>query len=124
MFKKATARDPQKRYRSARAFADALEEVGILQDVDRARARLRDVALSARLRDQRKNYERAVRKVRDASNVDELEGALMRALEEPDRVERVDVEEQALLHADRLAADTTHLRAADPMESSELPAAL
>jgi len=124
VFKKATARDPQKRYRSARAFADALEEVGILQDVDRARARLRDVALSARLRDQRKNYERAVRKVRDASNVDELEGALMRALEEPDRVERVDVEEQALLHADRLAADTTHLRAADPMESSELPAAL
>ena len=122
VYKKATARDPAKRYKSARAFAEALEGLGVLEDEDAAREKLREVALAARLTDQRRGYERAVRKVRNAPHAQELEGALLRALEEPDRVELIEVNSGKMLHADTLSADTNAYPTRDPLPVKVSPA--
>ena len=111
VFKRATARDPKKRYRSARKFAEALQGLDLIPDLEKARVRLQRLVTTARLTDGRRGYERAVAQVKHASGAGELEGALLRALEAPDRVERVPVEEDSLLHADQLAANTATLSA-------------
>ena len=58
--------------------------------------------MAARLMDGRRGYERAVLMAKSAASDGDLEGALMRALEEPDRVERVAVDRSAVGEAERL----------------------
>jgi eukaryotic-like serine/threonine-protein kinase len=94
VFAKATALDPADRYASARAFADALDRVLFEYDAERCRKELRELVRSARASERQRGLERAVVRARFAAtnDLDGLEDALLRALEQPDRVERVDIE--------------------------------
>jgi len=100
VYKKATARNPVKRFQSAEAFADALDELGLVPDVVRATKRLQAMSIAARVADGRLGFEKAVREVKVAASEGGLEGALLRALEEPDRVERVELGSVLLLRAE------------------------
>ena len=100
VYKRATARDPDRRYATARQFSDALDRLGLVRDRPKCRERLRRLALAARLADGRRAYERAVRDVRVGATAEELEMALLRALAVPDRVGRVDSRAAAPQRAD------------------------
>jgi len=109
----ATHRDPERRPRSCLALADDLRGLGILRDGDRVREELAGIAIAARVSDGKRGYEKAVRRVKSLASAD-LEGALLRALESPDRVERVDTGENGLLDADALGARTRMSRPLRP----------
>jgi serine/threonine protein kinase len=102
VFQKATALEPADRYASARAFADALDRVLFEYDAERCRRELRELVRSARATERQKGLERAVVRARCAAtnDLDDLEEALLRALEQPDRVERVDVDWDRLKNTD------------------------
>lgn len=102
VFAKATALDPGERFASARAFAHALESLVLRYDAKRYRAELKNLVLSARTTDTQKGLERAVVRARFAAehDTDGLEDALLRALETPDRVERVPIDWESLKKAE------------------------
>jgi serine/threonine protein kinase len=102
VFAKATALDPVDRYASARAFADAVDRVLDEYDTERCKSELRELVLSARASDGQRGLERAVVRARFAAerDLDDLERALLRALEKPDRVERVPIDWDTLETAD------------------------
>jgi serine/threonine-protein kinase len=104
VFKKATAKEPARRYPTARAFIDALKELPVTIDPDNCRLRMRKIPLQARLQDETKTYERAVMRAKTAAERDlgDLEDALLRALESPDRVERVSIDRERLSDAEQL----------------------
>ncbi|MFO0723369.1 MAG: serine/threonine-protein kinase [Myxococcota bacterium] len=104
VYEHATARSPERRYQTAGEFLAALKQVPIGIDEDSARDRLSQLPIAARLMDTKRGYERAVMQAKSAATEADLEGAVMRALEEPDRVERVDVDWQALKQAERVRA--------------------
>jgi serine/threonine protein kinase len=108
VFSKATALEPADRYASARAFADALDRVLFEYDAERCRNELKDLVLSARASDRQRGLERAMMRARFAAerDLDDLERALLRALEKPDRVERVDIDWETLKTADVLTPAT------------------
>jgi serine/threonine protein kinase len=90
VFKKATALREQDRYASARAFADALDSVLAEYDAERCRRELETLVREARQKESIGRFEQAVARARIAAEND-LEGAILSALEEPDRVERVEI---------------------------------
>ena len=90
VFAKATALRPEDRYLSARAFADALDSVLLEYDLGRCRAELGQVVSAACRKDSLASFDRAVARARVAAESD-LEDAILNALEQPDRVERVDI---------------------------------
>lgn len=102
VFAKAVALDPRDRYASARAFADALDRVLFEYDADACRRELRDLVRWARRSDRQRGLEQAMIRARFAAerDPDDLEDALLRALEDPDRVERVDIDWERLRTAD------------------------
>lgn len=101
IYRKATAKRPSDRFGSALEFAEALREVpGRMRPVE-AKSVLSTFPRDARIFETRRTYESAVARARDASTGD-LEGALLRALEDPDRVERVDVDWDSLSSAEKL----------------------
>jgi serine/threonine protein kinase len=101
IYRKATAKRPSDRYESALHFAEALREVpGRMRPVE-AKSVLSTFPRDARIFETRRTYESAVARARDASASD-LESALLRALEDPDRVERVDVDWESLSSAEKL----------------------
>jgi hypothetical protein len=103
VFKKAVAKDPARRYPTARAFIDALKELPVSIDPDNCRLRMRKIPLQARLQDETKTYERAVMRAKSAASAErDLEDALLRALESPDRVERVAIDRERLSDAEQL----------------------
>ncbi len=102
VYKKATHKDPSRRYDSAGDLADDIEALELIGSIEEARARLRRLAVGARLADGRRRYERAVRDAKVSASKDDLEGALLRALQEPDRVERVDLDDSQPVPAERL----------------------
>lgn len=102
VYKKATHKDPTRRYDSAGDLADDIEALELIGSIEEARARLRRLAVGARLADGRRRYERAVRDAKVSASKDDLEGALLRALQEPDRVERVDLDDSQPVPAERL----------------------
>lgn len=104
VYEHATARSPERRYQTAGEFLAALKAVPIGIDVEMAQDRLSQLPGAARFLDTRKGYERAVLQAKSAATEADLEGAVLRALEEPDRVERVDVDWQALKQAERVRA--------------------
>jgi serine/threonine-protein kinase len=106
VFKKAVAKDPARRFQTAREFMMALREVPLAIDPEACRARLRKIPLSARLQDETRTYERAVLRAKNAAERD-LEGVLLRALESPDRVERVPIDRASLSSAEQLRARST-----------------
>jgi serine/threonine protein kinase len=108
VFAKATTLDPADRYASARAFADALDSVLFEYDVGRCRRELADLVISARTSDRQKGFERAKVRARFAAerDTDDLEDALLRALESPDRVERVQIDWENLKNAETQTPST------------------
>ncbi len=102
VYAKATERNPDKRFQTARELADAIDRLPLHIDVEQAKQRLAQLPLAARLMDGRRGYERAVLMAKSAASDGDLEGALMRALEDPDRVERVPVDRNAVGEAERL----------------------
>lgn len=92
VYARATALMPEARFATAGDFAAAVE--GVMGDVDpiEARRALSDFALQGSSVEQRKNYTQAVARARVAAEHD-LEDAILSALEQPDRIERVDVRE-------------------------------
>jgi len=102
VYARATARNPDRRFQTAREMLDALDKLTMKIDVDQAKQRLAQLPMAARLLDGRKGYERAVLMAKSAATEGDLEGALLRALEEPDRVEHVEVDWNALDEAERL----------------------
>ncbi len=91
VFKKATVLDEEERYASARAFADALDSVLHEYDAERCRRELESIVRDATQREQKGRFEQAVARARIAAEND-LENAILSALEDPDRVERVEGE--------------------------------
>lgn len=104
VYAKATAREPSRRFASAQEFHDALGQLPVAIDIESCKERLRQLPLAARLMDSRKGYERAVLQAKSVASAGNLEDAVLKALEEPDRVERVDVDWDALGEAERLRA--------------------
>lgn len=102
VYQKATTRDPERRYQSASAFLEALDSVPLAVDPITCRERLSQLPTAARLADTQRGYERAVLHAKSVASTADLEGALLRALEEPDRVEHVDVDWNALSDAEKL----------------------
>lgn len=102
VFARATALDPADRFASARAFSDALDSVFLQFDQERFRRELEGLVLSARTTDRQRGLQRAVIRARFAAERDtgDLEVALLRALETPDRVERVDIDWERLRKAE------------------------
>lgn len=94
VYRKATTRSPESRFQSAKEFAEALRRVPLEIDPAACRVRLKKATYAARLLEGRRGYERAVEQARrlfqenQETEESHLEGALMRALEEPDRVEK------------------------------------
>ncbi len=89
VYERATQLNAQDRYASARAFADALDSVLTTYDVRRCKRGLAELVTLARTRDERLRFDQAVARARYAAEHD-LENAILSALEQPDRVERVD----------------------------------
>jgi serine/threonine protein kinase len=89
VFKKATALDESDRYASARAFADALDSVLAEYDAERCRRELEALVREAQQKESIGRFEQAVARARIAAEND-LEDAILSALEDPDRVERVE----------------------------------
>lgn len=102
VYARATERNPDKRFQTARELAEALDRLPLEIDVEQCKQRLAQLPMAARLMDGRRGYERAVLMAKSAASDGDLEGALMRALEEPDRVERVAVDRSAVGEAERL----------------------
>ena len=101
-YARATSLAPEARFLSAVDFAFALEDIVGDVDDDANAEVLAQYALQASSADYRKSYHQAVARARMAAEND-LEGAILDALEEPDRVERVDV--QGIRQADALTED-------------------
>ena len=114
VYARATAFAPDARFSSAAAFAAALIEVVGVPNVDACRKTIADLALAASSADQRRSYTQAVANAKAAAAHDDLEGAILNALEEPDRVERVDV--QGLRPAERSAPQDDDLGDEDVTE--------
>jgi serine/threonine-protein kinase len=89
VFKKATTMEEADRYASARAFADALDSVLAEYDAERCRRELESLVREAQQKEHKGRFEQAVARARIAAEND-LEDAILSALEDPDRVERVD----------------------------------
>lgn len=106
VYAKATELKPEDRFTSASAFAHALDSVLLEYDPEACRRELSELVTSACRKDSLDKFDRAVARARIAAEHD-LEGAILSALEEPDRVERVDVSaaERAESATGPLAAD-------------------
>ncbi len=91
VFSRATALAPRSRFVTAGDFARALRAVMGGYDEAACREAIAAYALEGNGVDQRRHYKEAVARARKAAEHD-LEGAILDALEEPDRVERVDVQ--------------------------------
>lgn len=89
VFQKATALEPGDRYLSARAFADALDSVLHEYDAHRCKRELLTIVREAQQKDTSGKFQQAVARARIAAEND-LEGAILSALEDPDRVGRVE----------------------------------
>lgn len=101
VYQKMTARDPLRRYQTAREALEDIHRLPIDILVHECRQRLSHLPRAARELDIRKGYERAVLQAKSAATSD-LEDALLRALEDPDRIERVEVDWNALSDAERM----------------------
>ncbi len=99
VFAKATAMSTQERFHSARAFADALNEVLLEYDPRRCQRRLAELMRDACRESSMQGFDRAVAKARVAAEND-LEDAILSALESPDRVEKIEVQREQLHRAD------------------------
>lgn len=84
-YERATAPNPEERFPSAKAFQEALDGAMLEFDEAACRHRLRDILRWARTDESRLGLERALARAKDAA--DYLEGAILAALEAPDRVE-------------------------------------
>lgn len=98
VLERATARNPEDRYSSAQALSLALQERFPI-DADACRRELRKVVAEARAAERQRGLDRAVVRARSAAERD-LESVLERALETPDRVERIDVDWSTLARAE------------------------
>jgi eukaryotic-like serine/threonine-protein kinase len=101
VYRRATVRDPERRFQTAREMLESLRDIPIVVDSNACRQRLAQLPSAARLMQIRRGYERAVRDAKSAANAD-LEDALLRALEDPDRIERVEVDRASLSEAEAL----------------------
>ncbi len=104
VYERATASSLERRFRTARQAAEAFRACGVAIDRELARQRLAQLPMAARLIDRRRGYERAVLLAKSAATEGDLEDAVLRALEEPDRVERLEVDRDAVADAERLRA--------------------
>ncbi len=91
VFQRATQQRPSERFGSARAFSEALQAALPEVDPEACREALGRIVRGAQGRDTRARFDRAVARARFAAAQGDLEGAILSALESPDRVERVDV---------------------------------
>lgn len=89
VYAKATELKPEDRYLSAQAFAHALDSVLLEYDPKACKAELSQLVTAACRKDSLDKFDRAVARARIAAEHD-LEDAILSALEQPDRVERVD----------------------------------
>jgi serine/threonine-protein kinase len=87
VFRKATALEAGERYASARAFADALDSVLHEYDSERCRRELENLVREVKQRETTGKFQQAVARARIAAEND-LEDAILSALEDPDRVEK------------------------------------
>lgn len=90
VYARATALKPEDRYLSAQAFAHALDSVLLEYDPEHCRREFADLVTTACRKDSLDKFDQAVARARIAAEHD-LENAILSALEQPDRVERVDV---------------------------------
>ncbi len=88
-FARATMLLPEERYASAAEFSQALAEFAVDDDFEECRLELGRYALEGSSVDHRKSYGQAVIRARMVAEHD-LEGAILDALDKPDRIERVD----------------------------------
>jgi eukaryotic-like serine/threonine-protein kinase len=103
VFRKATARLPERRYPNAAKFATALRALKLIPDEAKARERLKKLVMTACVTDGRRDFVHAVEKVRFvAGETGGLESALLRALEEPDRIEARRVDTKSLISAEAI----------------------
>lgn len=118
VFQRATALEPQDRFLSARAFADALDSVLLEFDPKRCRRELAEIVSAAHGSDTKARFKRAVARARFAAEHD-LEDAILSALESPDRVERVDTSD--VVHAEPLTPVSPLVTSVDPSEPPTMP---
>ncbi|MEO1338520.1 MAG: hypothetical protein AAFV29_22950, partial [Myxococcota bacterium] len=104
-YSRATALVPQARFPTARDFSDALTEFMDNYDASTCQEALSDLALEALGSGHKKDYEQAVVRARRAKQ-DDLEGAILSALEEPDRVEPMQAAIHDVPRAERSGART------------------
>lgn len=118
VFQRATAVVPDDRYASARAFADALDGVLSQLDVTRCQRDLARLVQEARVRDGKARFDQAVARARYAAAEHDLEDAILSALEQPDRVERVQavVVQKAEAHREAVIRE-----AIEPTEPPTMP---
>ncbi len=90
VYARATALKPEDRYLSAQAFAHALDSVLLEYDPEACRQEFSDLVTTACRKNSLDRFDQAVARARMAAGND-LEDAILSALERPDRVERVDV---------------------------------
>ena len=89
VYARATALVPEARFQTAADFADALRDAYEI-DEESCRAQLAEYALAGSSIDQHRSYAQAVARARIAAEHG-LEDAILSALEDPDRVERVEM---------------------------------
>ena len=111
IYARATALVPQARFPSAGEFRRAIDDVAGEYDAQACRDALAKIALEGSGADQRRVYNQAVARARVAAEHD-LEGAILDALEEPDRVERVDL--QGMRRAEQPPPDDEDVTEFDP----------
>lgn len=104
VFRKATAPTPQRRYTTAAEYAEAIRSLKLIPDLAQTRERLKKLVVRACVTDVRRDYAQAIQKVRHVNaEPDDLEEALLRALEDPDRIEAISIKTDSLILAERVS---------------------
>jgi serine/threonine protein kinase len=122
VYARATALRPEDRYLSAQAFAHGLDSALLEYDPEACRQEFSELVTTACRKDSLDRFDQAVARARVAAERD-LENAILSALEQPDRVERVDVREVKRAESARGPGPGLADAADEPGEPPTLPMA-